>query len=38
VDAMTVACMEDLGITHIYSFDSDFDGIRGITRLDEPFL
>jgi len=36
VDAMTVACMEDLGITHIYSFDSDFDGIRGITRLNEP--
>lgn len=36
VDAMTVACMKDLGITEIYSFDSDFDGIAGITRLDQP--
>lgn len=36
VDALTVACMNDLGITEIYSFDSDFDGIAGITRLDHP--
>lgn len=36
VDALTVACMKDLGITEIYSFDSDFDGIAGITRLDQP--
>ena len=35
VDALTVACMKDLGITQIYSFDSDFDGIAGITRLDQ---
>lgn len=36
VDALTVACMKDLGITEIYSFDSDFDGIAGITRLNQP--
>lgn len=36
VDALTVACMKDLGVTAIYSFDSDFDGIAGITRLDRP--
>jgi predicted nucleic acid-binding protein len=36
VDALTVACMKDPGITEIYSFDSDFDGIAGITRLDQP--
>jgi hypothetical protein len=36
VDALTVACMNDLGLTDIYSFDSDFDGIPGITRRDQP--
>ena len=36
VDALTVACMKDLGLTEIYSFDSDFDGIPGITRMDRP--
>jgi uncharacterized protein len=36
VDALTVACMNDLGITEIYSFDSDFDGVTGITRLARP--
>jgi predicted nucleic acid-binding protein len=36
VDALTVACMKDLGITRIYSFDTDFDGIEGITRLVHP--
>jgi hypothetical protein len=36
VDALTVACMKDPGITEIYSFYSDFDGIAGITRLDQP--
>ena len=36
VDALTVACMMDLGITEIYSFDTDFDGIPGITRMDQP--
>lgn len=33
VDALTVACMKDLGIHRIYSFDADFDGIPEITRL-----
>jgi predicted nucleic acid-binding protein len=28
--------MKDPGITEIYSFDSDFDGVAGITRLDQP--
>ena len=36
VDALTVACMKELGITGIYSFDTDFDGIPGITRMDHP--
>lgn len=36
VDALTVATMKDLSIGEIYSFDSDFDGIAGITRLDLP--
>jgi predicted nucleic acid-binding protein len=36
VDALTVACMKDLGIENIYSFDSDFDGIEGIIRLENP--
>ena len=32
-DAVSVATMRDLGIEIIYSFDSGFDGIPGITRL-----
>ena len=32
-DAVSVATMRDLGIKIIYSFDSGFDGIPGITRL-----
>jgi len=32
-DAVSVATMRDLGIEVIYSFDSGFDGIPGITRL-----
>ena len=36
VDALTVACMKDLEITRLYSFDSDFDGIEGIIRLTQP--
>ena len=36
VDALTVACMKDLGISRIYSFDSDFDGVDGIIRLIQP--
>jgi len=36
VDALTVACMNDLGIHQVYSFDADFDGIPEITRLTQP--
>jgi predicted nucleic acid-binding protein len=36
VDALTVAYMQEVGLIHIYSFDSDFDGINGIIRLDQP--
>jgi hypothetical protein len=32
-DAVSVATMMDIGIEVIYSFDSGFDGIPGITRL-----
>lgn len=32
-DAVSVAVMRDLDINIIYSFDSGFDGIPGITRL-----
>ncbi|MHC1623558.1 MAG: type II toxin-antitoxin system VapC family toxin [Candidatus Methanospirareceae archaeon] len=35
VDALTLAYMKSNGIKHIYSFDSEFDGIKGITRLDD---
>lgn len=34
-DAVSVATMRDSGIETIYSFDSGFDGIPGITRLTE---
>ena len=34
-DSTTVALMLDLGIKEIYSFDSDFDSVPGITRLEE---
>lgn len=32
-DAVSVAVMRDRGIGFIFSFDGDFDGIPGITRL-----
>lgn len=32
-DATTVAYMRRLGIEYLYSFDSDFDAVDGITRL-----
>jgi predicted nucleic acid-binding protein len=38
VDALTVACMKDLKIENIYSFDSDFDGIEGVVRLEKPVM
>ena len=34
-DSTTVALMLDLGIKEIYSFDSDFDSVPGIIRLEE---
>lgn len=39
-DATLVAYMRRTGIEHLYSFDDDFDGIDGVTRLetsDNPF-
>jgi predicted nucleic acid-binding protein len=33
-DAHHVVLMQDLGITEIISFDTDFDGIPGITRVE----
>lgn len=35
-DATTIAVMMDLGIKKIYSFDSDFDSIPDVTRLEKP--
>ncbi len=35
-DAVSVAVMRDLGIEYIFSFDSGFDGIPGVTRLTSP--
>lgn len=39
-DAMQTAYMHGEDIEYIYSFDDDFDGVEGITRLataDDPF-
>lgn len=35
-DAIIVASMHHHGIEYCYSFDDDFDGIDGITRLATP--
>lgn len=35
-DATMVAYMERIGLEYIYSFDTDFDAVDGITRLDTP--
>lgn len=35
-DATIVAYMQRTGIEYLYSFDDDFDGIEGISRLDTP--
>lgn len=35
-DAVSVAVMRDLGTEVIFSFDSGFDGIPGVTRLTVP--
>lgn len=34
VDALIVAAARTAGIEYVYSFDDDFDGIEGVTRLD----
>ena len=33
-DALSVAYMEAEGITELYSYDTDFDGIEGVRRLE----
>ena len=33
-DAFNAAYMESLGVTEVYSYDTDFDGITGITRVE----
>jgi predicted nucleic acid-binding protein len=32
-DALAVGAMSQHGISEIYSFDRDFDGVEGITRM-----
>lgn len=34
VDAFNTAYMESRGITEVYSYDTDFDAIDGITRIE----
>lgn len=36
VDALLVAHARTTGIEYCYSFDDDFDGFDGVTRLDTP--
>ena len=33
-DALAAAHMEQQGLTEIYSYDRDFDGVEGVTRLE----
>jgi len=35
-DATVVAYMQRTGAEYLYSFDDDFDGVQGITRLETP--
>lgn len=40
VDATVVSYMRREGLTFLYSFDADFDGVAGITRMnvdEDPF-
>lgn len=40
VDGIVVGYMRERGIEYLYSFDSGFDGVDGVTRLstlDDPF-
>ncbi|WP_273836638.1 PIN domain-containing protein [Halococcus sp. PRR34] len=36
VDVLIVAAARTADIEYVYSFDDDFDGIDGVTRLDTP--
>lgn len=36
VDGLVVGHMRDRGIEYLYSFDTDFDGLEGVTRLSTP--
>lgn len=38
VDALTVAHMRHRGVSHIYSFDDDFDRVPEIQRLVAPMM
>lgn len=38
VDSITVAYMRREDIEYLYSFDDDFDGVDGVTRLDEAVV
>lgn len=35
-DALAVAIMEAEGMTELYSYDTDFDGVAGMVRLEPP--
>ena len=35
-DATMVAYMDRVGLEYIYSFDTDFDAVDAVTRLDTP--
>lgn len=40
VDATVVSYMRREGLTFLYSFDADFDGVAGMTRInvaEDPF-
>ena len=37
-DATIAAYMHRAGIEYLYSFDDDFDGVDGVTRLDEAVV
>jgi predicted nucleic acid-binding protein len=37
-DAVSVARMEALGVKEIYSYDTDFDAITTIIRVEPPYL
>jgi predicted nucleic acid-binding protein len=38
IDSITAAYMQREGINYLYSFDDDFDGVDGVTRLEEAVV